>query len=229
MFNDPHFGTPLILVRRRNEDDERVAIRGSLQKKSLIVRIDLDIEVGDVVEESLPNGKTRTLRITDVHYARSPFPNGKDDLDHITATWEDDTRRALPASRGATIENAHARISASSATLYREGFYSEAVRAAFQAIEARVQALTGRQESGQSLMSAAFASKNPILDVSTTQGRNAQAEHEGFKFLFMGAISGLRNPRSHGEIIAEDAACALEYLIFASMLMRRLDLAEDRL
>ncbi len=52
---------------------------------------------------------------------------------------------------------------------------------------------------------------------------------EGFKLLFMGAMQGVLNPKAHDlfDQLAEDRA--LDYLAFASLLMRRLDDAEERL
>ena len=71
--------------------------------------------------------------------------------------------------------------------------------------------------------------KNSVLDVTTTEGKNAEAEKNGFRFLFMGAMSGIRNPRGHGSRVNDTAEEALELLALASLLMRRLDLAEGRL
>ena len=48
-----------------------------------------------------------------------------------------------------------------------------------------------------------------LADLSTETGKDVQA---GFRFLFMGAVRGIR-----------DAEEALETLAFGSMLMRRLD------
>jgi uncharacterized protein (TIGR02391 family) len=65
--------------------------------------------------------------------------------------------------------------------------------------------------------------------VAQHDGRNGQDEREGFKFLFAGAILGLRNPRGHGPQRDDDPEEAMEYLALASLLMRRLDDAEGTL
>jgi uncharacterized protein (TIGR02391 family) len=120
-------------------------------------------------------------------------------------------------------------ISAAAGGLFEDGYTDRAVFAAFQAVEHRVQELTGRRESGKSLMMSVFNEQQPALDVSRHDGRNAQDERAGFKFLFSGATLALRNPRGHGPHAADDPEEAMEYLALASLLMRRLDDAALRL
>jgi uncharacterized protein (TIGR02391 family) len=75
-------------------------------------------------------------------------------------------------------------------------------------------------------MSRAFAESRPLIvlaDLSTKTGQDIQA---GYRFLFMGATQGIRNPDAHERFKALDAEEALETLAFASVLMRRLDDAQ---
>jgi uncharacterized protein (TIGR02391 family) len=120
-------------------------------------------------------------------------------------------------------------VSGAAGTLFDDGHLSQAVFEAFKAVESRVQRLAVSQETGKGLMSTVFGSAVPALDVTTAAGRNADDEREGFKFMFMGVICGLRNPRGHGGELPATAEETLEYLAVASMLMRRLDIAESRL
>ena len=72
-------------------------------------------------------------------------------------------------------------------------------------------------------MGEAFKDSDPpivLVDLTTETGRNIQA---GYRFLFMGAVRGIRNPDAHELFKALDAEEALETLAFASLLMRRLD------
>jgi uncharacterized protein (TIGR02391 family) len=48
-------------------------------------------------------------------------------------------------------------------------------------------------------------------------------EQEGFMYLFMGAMQGIRNPKAHKEIVQNDPFITLEYLGFASFLLKRID------
>lgn len=75
-------------------------------------------------------------------------------------------------------------------------------------------------------MAAVFKAKSPILDVATEDGRSGQDEREGFMALFRGAMIGIRNPKAHELFREEDPQQALEYLAFASLLHRRIDLTE---
>ncbi|MBI4044552.1 MAG: hypothetical protein HY392_02490, partial [Candidatus Diapherotrites archaeon] len=48
-------------------------------------------------------------------------------------------------------------------------------------------------------------------------------EQEGFQFLFMGAIVGIRNPKGHERIEQKDPNITIEYLAFASLLAKIID------
>ena len=112
---------------------------------------------------------------------------------------------------------------------YLESGHPEvAIFEAFKAINKRVKAMTCLDLDGSKLMGVAFSDNDPPLilgDLSTQTGRDIQA---GFRFLFMGAVQGIRNPDAHELFQALDAEEALETLAFASMLMRRLDEAKTR-
>lgn len=113
--------------------------------------------------------------------------------------------------------------------LMKEGRLSEAVFEALHSVEERVQSLAARKESGQELMESVFGARPPQLDITTTTGQTAQDEQEGFRHLFIGAMLCLRDPHSAGAAVPIAADETLEYVVVASMLMRRLDRAESRL
>ena len=71
-------------------------------------------------------------------------------------------------------------------------------------------------------MATVFDEKNPIIKVPEA-GYFDKDVQEGFKFLFMGATQGIRNPKAHKEIIQNDPFITLEYLGFASFLLKRID------
>lgn len=129
-------------------------------------------------------------------------------------------RRVAPVRR-LTFENLHPEV-------------QEAPRGAslrtdiwlLKSLEVRVGKLSGLDQSGSALMTTAFAAKSPTLDVGTESGRSGQDEREGFMALFRGAMIGIRNPKAHELFKEEDPQQALEYLAFASLLHRRIDLTE---
>jgi uncharacterized protein (TIGR02391 family) len=110
---------------------------------------------------------------------------------------------------------------------YLESGHPEvAIFEAFKAINNRVKGMTGLDLDGSKLMGAAFSNSDPPIalgDLSTETGRNIQA---GYRFMFMGAVQGIRNPDAHEQFKALDDEEALETLAFASVLMRRLDEAD---
>jgi uncharacterized protein (TIGR02391 family) len=123
------------------------------------------------------------------------------------------------------------------ARLLRDGHPAQAALDAMQLVEARIKELAVRggplpadTSYGHRLATHAFNPSNgPILDVSRSAHGHDGAEQEGSKFLFMGAMAALRNPLAHKAYQPTDPVEAWELVVFASLLMRSLDLAEQRL
>jgi uncharacterized protein (TIGR02391 family) len=196
---------------------------------TLIFAVTTDVEEGDLVEWDLPSGKIKTVRLTNVvHYEAPPGFGAGGDMSSIEATYVSASRPQPVVMPVFDLPGLHSSISKASGALYRDGHYRQAVFDAFQAVEHRVQALTGREESGRDLMGKVFGGATPALDVTRATGRSAEDERGGFAQLFMGAMLAIRNPRGHGSAVQDSAEEAMEYLALASTLMRRLDVAEDR-
>lgn len=133
-----------------------------------------------------------------------------------------------PPEQDARIAALHSDVRQVADRYLESGHPEVAIFEAFKAINKRVKAMTGLDLDGSKLMGEAFSNTDaPLLlgDLSTQTGRDIQA---GFRFLFMGAVQGIRNPDAHELFKALDAEEALETLAFASMLMRRLDEAATR-
>jgi uncharacterized protein (TIGR02391 family) len=135
-----------------------------------------------------------------------------------------DTVGALtPLGQDARIAALHSDVRQVADRYLESGHPEVAIFEAFKAINNRVKVMTGLELDGSSLMGEAFKDDDPpivLADLSTETGKNIQA---GFRFLFMGAVRGIRNPDAHELFTALDAEEALETLAFASLLMRRLD------
>lgn len=78
-------------------------------------------------------------------------------------------------------------------------------------------------------MQEAFKPQGFKLDVGVEEGRSGEDERDGFFHLFRGAMVGIRNPKAHELAHGDDPNEALETLALASLLHRRLDIAESRL
>ena len=135
-----------------------------------------------------------------------------------------DTVGALtPLGQDARIAALHADVRQVADRYLESGHPEVAIFEAYKAINNRVKAMIGLELDGSSLMGEAFKDDDPpivLADLSTETGKNIQA---GYRFLFMGAVRGIRNPDAHELFTALDAEEALETLAFASLLMRRLD------
>jgi len=98
------------------------------------------------------------------------------------------------------------------------GDYNVSVFEAFKELERLVRKKSGRKHLyGIKLMGNVFSEENPVLRLSTRD------EQIGFKFMFMGAMAGIRNIGAHGAIKNLDLHKTLEHLSFASLLVRKLD------
>lgn len=123
----------------------------------------------------------------------------------------------------------HPDIQRVSGKLYRDGNYAEAACNAFIEINSRLKEIYQKKypdsenvPDGQALMNKIFADNNPVLvagDLKTQTGRDI---HMGTRFMFAGAMAALRNPKSHQNIAIEKED-AMRRLVFASMLMFRID------
>ncbi len=133
-----------------------------------------------------------------------------------------------PIGRDARIAALHPLIRQVTDRLVQDGHFDAAILEAFKAVNNAVKKKANSALDGRSLMTAVFSDSDPSLvlgDLSIQSGRDIQ---EGFRFLFMGAVQGIRNPNAHEQFKDLSPEEGLEALAFASLLMRRLDSAEVR-
>lgn len=123
-------------------------------------------------------------------------------------------------------ENIHPLIKSVAKNRFDDGYYADAVEAAFKEINISVKKIyknkTNIEKDGAKLMQAAFSTQNPIIklgDISTENGFNTQL---GYMEMFAGAINGIRNPKAHSNQTISKSD-AIRKLHFASMLMYKID------
>ena len=109
---------------------------------------------------------------------------------------------------------------------FEDGHYADSVESAFKEINVRVKHFTkgktGKELDGSALMEYTFSLATPIIeldDLSTQSGRDNQI---GFMKIFAGSMTGIRNPKTHDNIIINPDR-AMQFLILASLLMCKLD------
>lgn len=122
----------------------------------------------------------------------------------------------------------HPLIISVSKNQFIDGYYAEAAENAFKEINSRVKKIyhildsTSAIPDGKDVMNKVFTPNNPMLELcdrSTDSGQNIQL---GFKEMFSGSMSALRNPKAH-ENIQLTSDDAMRQIIFASMLMYKID------
>ena len=72
-------------------------------------------------------------------------------------------------------------------------------------------------------MAGAFNEREPKIRLNPMATMSDRAEQEGFRFIFMGAVLGIRNPKGHDPIVQNDPYKTVEYLGLASLPLRRID------
>lgn len=109
--------------------------------------------------------------------------------------------------------------------LFDDGHYPEATSLAFKYLDKKVQKYSGLAESGYKLMMAAFDGAAPKVKLNALGTTSEKDEQQGYRFVFAGAMQGIRNPRAHEPTIVDDPDVCLDHLSFVSLLLRRLEQA----
>ena len=124
----------------------------------------------------------------------------------------------------------HESIVESSRSLYASRHYAQAIFEAYKRIEIEVRRVSGLSDkSGKDRMAQAFGGQKPKIRLNPMDTWTDRNEQEGFKFIFMGIVLGIRNPKAHDPIEQNDPYKTLEYLGLASLLLKRIDERLDHL
>ena len=118
--------------------------------------------------------------------------------------------------------NIHSDISKISRKLFDDGHFAQATFEAFKFLDNKVKALSKIKKSGHSLMMEAFSEQSPRIKLTPLVTTSDIDEQMGYKFIFAGSMSAIRNPRGHDNLIDTIDLC-LDHLSFASVLLRRLE------
>jgi Protein of unknown function (Hypoth_ymh) len=219
------FFTTYVTIIRPNQEfgEKRRGTPARMEGSMIWLPIGADVHAGDRLEYRLADDEIRTMVVIDVV---PPHLNGASEGDdHIEVTCVPAQRTTIPQSG---LPALHPAMSVA-VKLLEDGQLSQAITEAFQLVEARVRALTASEYAGHALMESVFGTRPPHLDITTATGQVVTDEREGFRLLFIGAMLGLRTPHEAAGGATATWDEVVEYLAVASMLMRRLDLAEARL
>lgn len=214
-------------------DEERLPAEANVPNSDeAYFEIETPIYEGDHVEMPDPRGASVIKLAASV--VQHPMPANMahafgGSTGYTKVTWgRAEAPRQAPVRR-LDLQRLHPRVIDAASGLFADRQYDSAVSEALKSVEVRVRDLTGLQLSGAALMQEAFKPKEPRLNVAVEAGRSGEDEREGFFYLFRGAMVGIRNPKAHELSRGEDPDEAMEVLALASLLHRRLDVAEERL
>lgn len=227
------FGTRMVRVIRNSgsDDEESFDVEAHIQKSAGSFDVGVAVFAGDYVE--LPDPRLGPDGVERRYVAKATVLQGASDtaMHRVKAEWGDlpaaKSPRVAPVRR-LTFENLHPEVQDAAGDMYADGYYEAAVAEAFKSIDVRVRRVTGIEKSGAPLMGDAFKQDGSVLDVAVHDGRSGQDEREGFHALFRGSMLGVRNQGAHELFRKSDSQEALEYLGLASLLHRRIDIAESK-
>ena len=208
----------VVIHNQGQPDEQRNEIEAHVQPKKGFFEVDAPVYEGDVVELPDPRGGIDRRHVNKVEW----YKIGRPQLDHIEVTWGSAPPPRRPPIDRIAVTGLHLLIQQASGDLYVDRHLDQAIFEAFKAVEVRVRQMSGVDASGRDLMATAFGDRR-LLVLTALPGRSGVDEQEGWKLIFMGAMQGVRNPKAHEGTNKIDAAEALEYLAFASLLMRKLD------
>lgn len=121
-----------------------------------------------------------------------------------------------------SLDTLHPLVKTTAGKLYSDGHYRQAILDTYILLVDTVKTKSGRHDlDGVSLMQTVFSPNRPIIKIS-----NDTDEQLGFMWMFSGAVMGIRNPKSHRLIQQKDPQRTLEWLSYASVLLRVLDDSE---
>lgn len=110
---------------------------------------------------------------------------------------------------------------------FQNGQLRDAVLNAFIAIGDLLRSKTGLEQDGKPLSEQALSIRNPYLILSTLETESGRNDQLGFMQIISGAFQGVRNPKAHSLQHDLTPIKAAQYLVFASLLARRISEAKE--
>lgn len=120
----------------------------------------------------------------------------------------------------------HPRVNALARKRFDAGFYGDAVEASYKEVNESVKRIlkdkAGKELDGAGLMTTAFSPTNPLIMLNGMGSDSDRSEQQGYMQIFAGAMTGIRNPKAHGNL-NPDSRKALHLICLASLLMYKID------
>ncbi|MCO5242177.1 MAG: TIGR02391 family protein [Chitinophagaceae bacterium] len=123
-------------------------------------------------------------------------------------------------------EYIHPLIRAMGKDKFDNGFYADAVETALKEVNNIIKnankKITGQELDGASLMTKVFSVANPVFsfaDITTETGKSIQ---QGYMQIFAGAMTGIRNPKAHNNMLP-DKNKTIHLLFIASFMTVKIE------
>jgi uncharacterized protein (TIGR02391 family) len=109
---------------------------------------------------------------------------------------------------------------------YDNGYLRDAVLNSIIAVFDLIRQKTNLKEDGDNLIGKAFSLHDPYLILSDIDNESGENDQKGFIQILKGSFQGIRNPKAHSLTHDLTPLKAAQYLVFASLLARRIDEAK---
>lgn len=119
--------------------------------------------------------------------------------------------------------NIHPQIAKVARKLFDDAHYPQATFEACKLVDKAVSKISGIQKSGFDLMMQAFNEANPTIKLTDMSGVSEVDEQKGYRHIFAGSMSAIRNPRGHEYDMSDPISLCLDHLSVVSVLLRRLE------
>jgi uncharacterized protein (TIGR02391 family) len=149
------------------------------------------------------------------------LPKVEDEVDKYFST------RSSGDLSSALIDLLHPVVIDSSYAQFRAGRLRDAVLNSIIAVFDLLRVRTGLDRDGVQLVDEALSIEHPRLIISPLDTESGKNEQKGFIQILRGAYQGVRNPKAHSLSSDLNVINAGQYLVFASLLARRIDEAHS--
>jgi uncharacterized protein (TIGR02391 family) len=122
--------------------------------------------------------------------------------------------------------NLHPKVVELGKPRFEANHFADCVEASFKEVNDRVKSMvktrTGQENDGVPLMKQALSPNGPIISLADMSTSSGKSEQQGYMEIFAGAMTGIRNPKAHSNIVIDEKR-AIHLLYLASLLMYKLD------
>ena len=123
------------------------------------------------------------------------------------------------------LRDVHTSLPGEVRRLFDNAHYAQATFEACKYLNSEVRRLASSPKSGEALMMEVLNETKPVLRLTKLSSTSEIDEQRGYRFLFAGTMTGIRNPRGHEHSMIDDVGICLDQLSLVSQLLRRLEKA----